>query len=650
MNTKSILPLLAMLCHCAASHAGTTLYVSKLGDNSSGASWAKAFHSIQAALDAIPDDKGGHRVIVRPDTYIEANLSVAYPGAEGAYNELIADYDGRFGSGVTGMAVIDSGDPDRGFKSYDWWGTLRATTQGWSKEHNAPTFSAICWDRWQLRHLYATGGDGGFMWDCTDRIEPFTVIVEDCVSIGRAFGGGAASCLSRPEEPITFRRCTLWALDWWGDTAAAYVRIENPAMPDATDVLFEDCVMVSPQCALKGGNYGFSTYMRVKLDRCRLIVLNFSQPAGTPTDGIIQSVEQGKFLHVDLNDSTLMGYKVFGVTVNKDTVDELGYTASGATRAYVQYQQDVPEGMLRLGHWPVEVFQDLLPPAPPNPEGRPDMTLSSPIRRDRCEVAPAIWKDRLYLMDSVRPASGGTADQYHLSLRDAETDEELARFAEGYSLACAFVHKDIFYAFASRFENDNWNDVTLFRSTDLKNWEKHLAIKQERNEHLFNSSVCAGPEGFVMAYESNYPEYPAFTIKFATSKDLVTWEKLPGAIFGTNRYTACPAIHYTNGHYYLLYLERRAPLWFFETYIARSENLRDWEYSPRNPVLSPREIDDGINASDPDIIEYNGQTHLYYAVGDQRTWMNIKRAVHDGPMTNFLEAWFPPGLEKLPAR
>ena len=47
---------------------GTTFYVSKLGDNSDGLSWATAFTEIQTALDAIPDDQGGHRVIVRPDT------------------------------------------------------------------------------------------------------------------------------------------------------------------------------------------------------------------------------------------------------------------------------------------------------------------------------------------------------------------------------------------------------------------------------------------------------------------------------------------------------------------------------------------------------------------------------------------------------
>ena len=129
---------------------GTTIYVSKLGDNSDGSSWQKAFATIQAALDAVPDEKGGHRVVIRPDTYMEANLFPAHKGAKGAYNLLVGDYDGKHGSGKTGWVVIDSGVPDKvvrtdpngttgnpgfmildsggpekGLKSVDWWSPWR---------------------------------------------------------------------------------------------------------------------------------------------------------------------------------------------------------------------------------------------------------------------------------------------------------------------------------------------------------------------------------------------------------------------------------------------------------------------------------------------------------------------------------------------
>ncbi len=621
---------------------GITLYVSKLGDNSDGRTWATAFTTVQAALDAIPDARGGHRVVIRPDTYMEANLSVPYPGAPGAYNLLIGDVNGSLGSGTTGQVILDAGDPEKGFKSYDWWSTIRATQQGWSQEHQDATFSAICWDRWILRNLYATGGDAGFFWDCTNRVEPFTVIVEDCISIGRAFGGGVASCLSRTEEPIVFRRCTLWALDWWGDTGAAYVRVENEAMPDQPDVYFEDCVLASPQCALKGGNFGFHTYTRAKASRCRLVVLNFSQPVGTPSDGIIVSVQNGKYFHVDLEDSTLMGYKVFGVKVDTDSVSDLHYTTTGDVKAYVQYTQAIPEGIHRLSHWPADLFSAISPPLPDR--DIPVLNRQDVVARDLCEVSHVHWQGRLCRMECIRPGEGGTHSDYYLLLRDAETGEELARFAEGYGLASAFVDGDTFYAFASRWEDGNWNDVTRFSSKDLNQWETAVAITQE-NEHLFNSSVCKGADGYVMAYESNDSAYPAFTIKFATSTDLNSWAKLPEATFGTNRYTACPFITYAHGYYYVLYLEHRSPRWLFETYITRTGDLKNWELSASNPVLSPDILGEGINVSDPDLIEHEGKTRLYYAAGDQLKWMNIKWAEFDGDLAGFLETWYrAPGI------
>ncbi|MCX6914954.1 MAG: hypothetical protein NT167_18200, partial [Verrucomicrobia bacterium] len=77
-----------------------------------------------------------------------------------------------------------------------------------------------------------------------------------------------------------------------------------------------------------------------------------------------------------------------------------------------------------------------------------------------------------------------------------------------------------------------------------------------------------------------------------------------------------------------------------ETYIARSKDLVSWELSGANPVLTPQALDDGINTSDVDLAEVDGKTWLYYTVSDQRTWMNIKRAVYNGSMARFLESWF----------
>ena len=268
MNTRSALPIFLLSLVCLASvssdaapwdpaasdysgHQGKTLYVSKQGDDSDGTSWAKALRTIQAALAAVPDDQGGHRVIVRPDTYNEANLHPAHRGAAGAYNALVGDYDGSLGSGAKGWVLIDSGDPIKGFKSWDWWGPIAASDKNWPGGNNKQTFSSIVCDRWIFRNLYTAGGDAGLFWDLTDKSgEGFTVIVENCVGTGRAFGGGVCYPTVRENEPSVFRRSYFLALDWVGDTAAVLLGGWEKSMPKAPHVVFEDCTLVHPDNAV----------------------------------------------------------------------------------------------------------------------------------------------------------------------------------------------------------------------------------------------------------------------------------------------------------------------------------------------------------------------------------------------------------------
>ncbi len=85
-------------------------------------------------------------------------------------------------------------------------------------------------------------------------------------------------------------------------------------MPATPDAVFEDCTIIGPDNALQVGYPGFEGYTRVLFKSCRLIVLNFSQPQGTPSTGAIYSDLAGKFLHVDFEDCTVMGYRVLGRT------------------------------------------------------------------------------------------------------------------------------------------------------------------------------------------------------------------------------------------------------------------------------------------------------------------------------------------------
>lgn len=334
---------------------GITLYVSKQGNNSNGKSWKTAYQSVQAALAAVPDDKGGHTIIVRPDTYVEANLHTAHKGAKGSYNLLIGDFDGKLGSGTTGRIIIDAGDSEKGFKSYDWWSTIRAYSKDWRPEFKEETFSAIGWDRWILRNLYTSGSDAGFFWDLTSKSgEQFTIIVEDCVSIGRAFGGGVCYPVVRPDEPSIFRRSYFLALDWVGDTGAVLVGGFEDNMPEYPHLVMEDCTLVHPDNAL-AMSYA-SKNVRVKAIRCRMIVLNFTQPEmGGKSTGIIctENHDPKGRMHVDLEDSILTGYSVFTTGTDGEAVS---YTTKGQVKAYIQFSQPIPEGFERINHWPAELF------------------------------------------------------------------------------------------------------------------------------------------------------------------------------------------------------------------------------------------------------------------------------------------------------
>lgn len=343
-----------------AGRKGVTLYVSKLGDNSDGTSWQKAFHTVQAAAKAVPDDKGGHTIVLRPDVYVEHDIMGVQKGAKGAYNVLVGDLDGRYGSGTTGWAVIDSSDPEKGYKALDYWGTF----------HTTPQDSPAEWDRWILRNLYTTGAEGNG-WDIGSgetRGDPFTAVMDNCVSIGRFSGVMLAGHVSRPGEPCVFRGCHLRSLDWWGDAGGAYVRSHNPSMPAHYDVIFDDCTLVAPDNALQVGYPKFVGYTKLKFLNSRLIVTNFSQPRGTPSTGVISCDLEGEYLHIDFEDTLLMGFKAFGFSTGRITKIEaavkkpFSYTTKGKCQAYVQFEQSVPEGFERLGLWPVGAFEEVLAP------------------------------------------------------------------------------------------------------------------------------------------------------------------------------------------------------------------------------------------------------------------------------------------------
>jgi len=208
--------------------------------------------------------------------------------------------------------------------------------------------------------------------------------------------------------------------------------------------------------------------------------------------------------------------------------------------------------------------------------------------------------------------------------------------------------------FATENTDDDWtHDIYRFTSADLKQWDKHLAIARHPGEHLFNANVCKDDQGYVMAYESNLPVQWSF--RFARSSDLAAWKEVEGINFSdTGEQTACanPTIRYFSPYYYVMYGAWRwkgPGLWYkyrldetkYVTFVARSKDLALWELSPTEyPMLDPV-AGEGINNTDADLFEWEGNTYVYYATGDQQTWGTIRVAMYPGPLKAFFEAYFP---------
>ena len=144
------------------------------------------------------------------------------------------------------------------------------------------------------------------------------------------------------------------------------------------------------------------------------------------------------------------------------------------------------------------------------------------------ETTPVVFKGRLHRFEYVRdnhPANR-TGDSYFRFV-DVATGKATPAFAKGRHLGCAFVEGETVYAFSV----DKWggSKITVFRSKDMERWEERLALHLPGWE-LFNTSVCKADGRYVMAVEVGGPKEVVgvpFTIFFAESKDLLTWERLP---------------------------------------------------------------------------------------------------------------------------
>lgn len=284
------------------------------------------------------------------------------------------------------------------------------------------------------------------------------------------------------------------------------------------------------------------------------------------------------------------------------------------------------------------------------------------------ESTPVVWNDRLYRFEWVRNHDWGKVDGvtrdvgcYHFV--DMETEESTPDFALDHSFGCCYAENGKMYVYGVR-GGGGGQVLDTFVSTDLINWEMTECLTFPEDVSLYNTSVCKGPDRYIMAIEvggSNPMVGVPFTCVFAESQDLINWTLLPTdeCSYSRDRYTACPTIRYYDGNYYMIYLEG-APCHRWIPYIVRTPDLKEFELGAVNPimffgdedkkVLKPEKfnseqldyIENAVNCnnSDVDLCNWQGKTVIMYSWGNQFGKEFLGIAEYDGSEEEFLKSFF----------
>jgi hypothetical protein len=293
---------------------------------------------------------------------------------------------------------------------------------------------------------------------------------------------------------------------------------------------------------------------------------------------------------------------------------------------------------------------------------RPVVKKYGTIECDLVEATPVVFRNKLYRFEYVREAyKANPVGAPCFRFVDVQTGAVTEPFAVGFHLGTAFVENDRVYVYG--VERWGQDAIHVFWSKDLKTWNHQTALALP-GCGIYNTSVCKDDRGYTMAIEIGEPPEMAgrrFTIYFARSRDLLNWTLAPTeCVYSKEKYTACPALRFLDGCYYMVYLEHYAPKWYFAPHIIRSKDLVNWEESPLNPIMEPSSEDKQIanpkltpeerehiavaknhNNSDVDFCEFDGRTVILYAWGNQRGTEFLAEAVFEGSEAAFLQSFFP---------
>lgn len=132
------------------------------------------------------------------------------------------------------------------------------------------------------------------------------------------------------------------------------------------------------------------------------------------------------------------------------------------------------------------------------------------------EVTPFVWKDRLYRVENhPRFLDFQVADptyRFHedeIRIRDVETDTVVSVPLRNHYFGFGFVHDNRIHLYAGDYgTNLPWRHhkrINWTCSDDLANWSTPVpVIESERDELLYNTAVCRGPDRFILLYETKH--------------------------------------------------------------------------------------------------------------------------------------------------
>jgi alpha-L-fucosidase len=130
---------------------------------------------------------------------------------------------------------------------------------------------------------------------------------------------------------------------------------------------------------------------------------------------------------------------------------------------------------------------------------------------------------------------------------------------------------------------------------------------------------------------------------------LATWERIPDALYGTDKYVGGPALYREGDFFYTLYLQDLGGKW--ETCITRSKDLIHWQDAPpdrpfltfdpsrKHPPLRPQNVME-INASDAELCCWKGKTLVYFTGSDQQVAGDLQTAEYSGTPQQLFESFF----------